>query len=385
MTFSAFIHVQHLLGTGHLMRAAAIGRALSQRGVAVTLATGNTPPPLADLDGLDVVALPPVRARDARFKSFVTPEGTEIDAAWKAQRRDATLAAFAARDVDLLLTETWPFGRRPFAFEMEPLVAAARARVRRPLIASSVRDILVRKQELWKEEEMAARAEAAFDRILVHSDPAFIRLEDSFPFTDRIADTVRYTGFVETGGARPPAPMGDGEDEAVVSCGGGAVGVHLLEAAFDARALSRRAGDCRWRLLAGHDIDAETFARLQARTGEGLIVERARPDFPALLARARLSVSQAGYNTVLDVLRAGVPAVFVPFAQIKETEQQQRAEALARHGRAVVTAEATLTPEALAAAVDDALALPRRHFSVEIGGADRAADILLADLEALAR
>jgi predicted glycosyltransferase len=381
MTLSAFLHVQHLLGTGHVLRAAAIGRALAARGVSVTLATGNTLPPHADVAGLEIIELPPVRAADARFKTFLTPDGREIDDAWKDARRDATLRAFTARPYDLLLTETWPFGRRPFAFELEPLVAAARATVNRPLVAASIRDILVRKQQLWKEEQMAELAEASYDRVLVHSDPDFIRLEDSFPFAERIAPLLRYTGFVDTSSGRPDAPEGDGEDEVIVSCGGGAVGADLLAAAIDARALSRRAGDCKWRLLAGHDIDAATFETLSTKASDGIVLERARRDFPSLLARARVSVSQAGYNTVLDILRADVPAVFVPFAQIRETEQQQRAEALQRHGRAVVTPEAALTPESLAAAVDDALTLPRRHVSVRTGGAEKSADILVEDLE----
>lgn len=382
MTRSAFIHVQHLLGTGHALRAAAIGRALAARGISVTLATGNRLPPLLDTSGLEIVQLPPVRALDARFKTFLTPDGQEIDEAWKEARTKATLDAFRARPFDLLLTETWPFGRRPFAFEMQNLVDAARALPRPPLIAASVRDILVRKQEIWKEEEMAERARAAYDLVLVHADPAFIRLEDSFPFTDRVAHLLRYTGFAETGSDSPPAPGDDGLDEVIVSCGGGAVGIELLKAALAARTLSRCAGDCRWRLLAGHDIDTTTLAALAAQAGDGIVVERARRDFPSLLSRARLSISQAGYNTVLDILRAGVPSVLVPFAQIKETEQQQRADALVRHGRAVAIPEKTLTPAALAQAADEAITLPRRDIAVRFGGAEAAADILAQALEA---
>lgn len=382
MTRSAFIHVQHLLGTGHALRAAAIGRALAARGVSVTLATGNSLPPLLDTSGLDVIELPPVRAQDARFKTFLTPEGREIDEAWKAARTRETLNAFQARPYDLLLTETWPFGRRPFAFEMQNLVDAAKALSRPPLIASSIRDILVRKQEIWKEEEMAERALAAYDLVLVHSDPSFIRLEDSFPFADRVSHLLRYTGFAETGTSGRDAPGDDGRDEVIVSCGGGAVGIGLLRAALEAPALSRLAGDCRWRLLAGHDIDEDSFSALAAQGGDTIVVERARRDFPSLLARARLSISQAGYNTVLDILHAGVPSVLVPFAQIKETEQQQRADALVHHGRAVTVPEKGLTPEALAKAADNALVLPRRDIPVRFGGAETAAEILLDALEA---
>lgn len=380
MTFKAFIHVQHLLGTGHVVRASAIGRALAARGVDVTLATGNRIPQTVDTSGLRVVELPPVRTADAHFNRFVTPDGHEIDDDWKAARRQATLDAFKSEDFDLLLTETYPFGRRPFAFELDALVEAAKSRARPAFTATSIRDILVRKQEIHKEEWMAKRALASYDRILVHSDPEFVKLEASFPFAQDVAHLVRYTGYVD-GTNAPEAPEGLGEDEVIVSCGGGAVGQHLLEAAVDAASLSRRAEDTTWRILAGHDIGEDIMEALKRRAPSHVIVERVRRDFPSLLKRARASVSQAGYNTVLDILSAGIPAVFVPFAQIKETEQQQRAEAIAAKGCAVVISEKTLTPEGLAAALDDALALPRKHFGVRLGGAEASANILISDLK----
>jgi UDP-N-acetylglucosamine:LPS N-acetylglucosamine transferase len=57
-------------------------------------------------------------------------------------------------------------------------------------------------------------------------------------------------------------------------------------------------------------------------------VEWARPDFPALLAGCALSISQAGYNTVLDLVAARRPAIVVPFDAGNETEQAIRAEAM---------------------------------------------------------
>jgi len=380
MTLRAFIHVQHLLGTGHVVRAAAIGKALAARGVEVVLASGNKIPPTLDTSGLGIIDLPPVKSPDAVFNRLVTPDGTDIDDAWKERRVAATLDAFAAREFDLLLTETYPFGRRQFEFELSALLAAAKSCAHPPMIATSIRDILVRKQELWKEEWMADQALQHYDRVLIHADPDFIELKDSFPFADRVEHLVRYTGYV--GGAeRPSPPDGDGENEVIISCGGGAVAKGLIEASLDARPLSRRASELTWRLLIGHDVSDKEFEAYRASASGGMIVERARPDFPGLLKRARLSVSQAGYNTVLDILIASVPAVFVPFAQVKETEQAQRAEALAAHGRAVTVSEKGLTPEALAAAIDDALALPHQPHQVRLGGAESAADILLKDLD----
>ncbi len=376
----ALIHVQHLLGTGHVVRAAAIGRALVDLGVSVTLVSGNTVPPTLDARGLDVVCLPPVRTRDAHFKEFLDDPGAVIDDAWRENRRALLLDAFRAVRPDILLTETYPFGRRKFAFEMLPLLEAARAREAPPLIASSIRDILVRKPDPRKEEKMAEIANRFYDLVLVHSDPDYVRLDDSFPFTDRVEHLLRYTGFVHTGRRADPPP-GDGDNEVIVSCGGGAVGAQLLDTAVRARALSRTANTLTWRLLVGHDVPEDRFAALRADLPGGIIAERARPDFPALLERARLSVSQAGYNTALDVLAAGVPAVFIPFAQVLETEQSHRAQALARRGLATVADESTLTPQSLAHAVDEAMALPRgtarSGHRAQMDGAARSANILL--------
>lgn len=378
----ALIYVQHLLGTGHVVRAAALGRALDARGVETVLVSGNRVPPTLDTGNVRVLELPAARAADENFSAVVDAAGRRIDETWKTRRRNQLLSIFDEVGPDILLTETWPFGRNAFAFELEPLMEATHALVPRPLVAASVRDILVRKPEAGKERRMAERAKATCDIVLVHGDAAFIGFEESFPFTEEIADLIRYTGYIDTGSDTPEPPQGAGDDEVVVSCGGGAVGEALLETALAARALSERARDARWRVLVGTDLDDLVLADLKNRAGAGVLVERARRDFPGLLRRARLSVSQCGYNTAVDVLAAGCAAVFVPFAAGAETEQTQRAAVLAERGIAAVVEEAGLTPQRLAEAIDTALALPRATLpratlSLDRNGAQASADLLI--------
>ncbi|MCC2114051.1 MAG: glycosyltransferase, partial [Hyphomicrobiales bacterium] len=306
----ALIWVQHLLGSGHVVRAAAIGRALAAEGIETVLATGAPVPETVDIGGLTVVDLPPVRARDAEFSVLVDGDGKPIDAAWDEKRRQTLLDLFRRTQPDILMTECFPFGRRRFRAELVPLLEEARASEPRPLIAASVRDILVRKADPDKERQMAKIARDFYDLVLVHADPALTRFEETFPPADEIDDLIRYTGYVHA-----PAdvdPLDDaGTGEVIVSCGGGAVGTALLETALAARSLSARAGDLTWRILVGRDIDEAGLGALRDRAGIGIVVERARSDFPALLRRAAASISQAGYNTVLDVVTAGVPAVLV--------------------------------------------------------------------------
>ena len=143
----------------------------------------------------------------------------------------------------------------------------------------------------------------------------------------------------------------------VVSAGGGAVGGRLLEAALAARPRTPLA-DAGWLLLAGANLPESGFRSLAARAPAGVTVERFRPDFRTLLRRARLSISQGGYNTLMEVLDARLRAVVVPYAGGLETEQTLRANLLAARGLIEVVDEEDLGAESLAAAVRRALGKP---------------------------
>ena len=350
-----FFYVQHLLGIGHLRRAAILARALAAEGFGVRLVSGGMP--LRDLDtgGAELIQLPPLRSRDETFSALVDAEGNGLDEAWKAARRDRLLALYRDSGARILLTEQFPFGRRQLRFELLPLLAAARKSPARPLIACSVRDIVNAPAKPGKTAWTLRTLERSFDLVMVHGDPALLPFEASFPPAAGLRGKIRHTGYV----AAPPPESprdgaGPGRGEVVVSTGGGAVAGPLIGAALAARPLTRLAR-VPWRILVGPNHPEAALRGWRARAPDGVVLERARPDFPALLARARLSISQAGYNTVTDLLRAGTPAVLVPFAGAGETEQSLRARCLAARNRAAVVEESGLSGATLAAGVRRAL------------------------------
>ena len=214
----------------------------------------------------------------------------------------------------------------------------------------------------------------------MHGDPRLVRFEESFPLAARLGPRLSYSGYI----APAPLPRGRegdaGWDEVVVSAGGGAVGAALLESALAARPQSRLS-HLGWRLLAGRNLPPAALAALAAEAPQGVVVERARADFPTLLANCRMSISQAGYNTVMEIARAGARAVLVPFVGRGETEQTLRAERLAARGLVQLVPEAELTPEHLAAAVDRAaLAPPPSFAALDLSGAAASVAIVSAAL-----
>ena len=369
----ALIWVQHLLGIGHLRRAVSIARALANDNIDVMLVSGGMPLKGLNLGKAKFKQLPPLQATDATFSAMIDIAGREPDSAFFAARRNQLLSLYREHRPHALITEMYPFGRRKFASELLPLLEIAHQSNPRPVIFSSVRDILTERSDPTRSTEMADLALRWYRAILVHSDPDLIPFETTFPETARISHLLRYTGYV--GAVGPGGPYGSSQ-EVIVSAGGGAVGAHLLQTAMEARELSVLA-DQRWRLLAGPNLPREWFNALQNLAHDGVIVERARNDFPALLEAASLSISQAGYNTALDVVSARVRSVLVPFAGKGETEQTVRAESMAAAGLAHIVREDNLTPETLAAAVDTAWAAPPPGESeIGVAGAAESAQII---------
>ena len=347
-----FFYVQHLLGIGHLKRAATIAAALKRSGIEVTLASGGAPVP-----GIEVFQLPPVSSPD--FKQLIDEHGRPVDEHWKARRSAALLEAYRNAKADALIIELFPFGRRQMRFELIPLLEEAK---KGSLVVCSVRDIL--QPNPAREAEALERFERYFDRLLVHGDPRVAPFERSFRAAGRLAGKLEYTGYVV--GETPPGDAGRGE--VLVSCGGGAVGRRLLEAAIAARPLTTLR-ERPWRLLAG--VNAAQFQ------SDGVIVERFRSDFTTRLANCALSVSQAGYNTVVETLQARARAVLVPFAGGGESEQAMRAKLLAQRGLVQVVEEEALTPQALAAAIDRTATLPPpAPQAIDLGGARRTAELI---------
>ena len=366
------IWVQHLMGIGHRRRAAAIARALAERGARVAFVSGGAGAPEVDAGRVRVVNLPAARAADASYRALVDVHGSEVDDAWRAARRDTLLAAFAEHAPRVLVTETWPFGRRLLGFELEPLVERARAAGCR--LVSSIRDVLQPPSKPSRARDAADRVLESYDAVLVHGDPAFVGLDASFPETERIRDRIRYTGYV-TQGQGPDASPGVGDGEIVVSAGGGVVAHRLVDTALVSACGDQRR---RWRVLVGPNAGADSLAGWRRSAPANAVVEPNRADFRSILARARVSVSQGGYNTVTDVLATGVPAVLVPFSAEGEREQSIRARVLADAGVVRVIEEDCLTAPALLEAVRCTAArrAPERP-PVRLDGAGESAEAIL--------
>jgi len=370
-------YVQHLLGVGHYRRAMGLVRACETAGIEVTVASGGRP-----VEGIPsagrLVQLPSAESADSRFSSILDADGRPIDDRWRTTRRDKLLDLFAETEPDLLLIEQFPFGRRAFRFELMPLLEAAMGQRPRPVMVCSLRDVLVAKSGPERQAEMIALARHYFDRVLVHGDPAVIPLEASFPAAMALSDRIVYTGYVVDIAALASVAQGEAveKDEILVSAGGGAVGRPLIEAALAARPFTRWR-EKPWRIVTGPGMAERDVVGLRRALPQGVRLDRVRPDLPALFGRCHLSISQAGYNTLMELLSVRARALVVPFAEASETEQTLRARRLAAMGLLDLVETDALEPAPFAAAIDRAAARARPDVRLNFDGAAQTARVLL--------
>jgi len=343
-------YVQHLLGIGHLMRSVRICEALSDINVHVTLVTGGMPVSGFPPPGIEHVELPPIAVRDGDFSKIVDVNDRQIDDQFKAERSSRLLKVYEEIAPDLVVLEAFPFGRRQLRFELLPLMKAISETNPKPVLVSSIRDFLQRRTKPGRDDAVVGLIDQYFDKIIVHGDPVFSRLAESFPKAVEFEEKIIYSGIVC---AKPVFAQTEAFD-VVVSAGGGAVGTELVQAAIKAAELLPKS--LTWCIITGPNSPINDQLTTIGLASPNITFEKFRADFPSLLKPAQLSVSQAGYNTVSDILKAGCRSLLVPYSSSGETEQLDRAARLTEKGLATMLHAEELTGERLASKINTSLA-----------------------------
>ena len=377
---SLVFYCQHSLGIGHLTRSFALAAALREHFHVVFLNGGRLPPGVPVPEGIELIDLPALGMDDGH--TLVSRDSARLDvAAAQVQRRALIEAAIARHRPAVLLVELFPFGRKKFAGEILSMIRQVRSQGRGPggaqaQVVCSLRDILVDARPDQRHHDDRARwlTDRYFDAVIVHADPAFARLEDSFHPTRPMRTGVHYSGYVVP--QRAQVITARRAPHVLVSAGGGIVGDALYRCALDARALL--ADPPPLRLIAGPFLPESQWQTLAARVAgqSGVELLRHVPDMVAEMRIARASISQCGYNSALDIVGAAVPALVVPYETGSENEQRTRADRLAALGAMQMLPAAELTPARMASAIEALLAFTPRPAALDLRGAEHTATLL---------
>ncbi len=371
-------YCQHVLGIGHFFRSLEICKALKRHEVFLVTGGSNIQAPLPA--NIKEIRLPGLMMDRNFTKIFSTNQEKSVDQI-KKDRQKLIFDLFKKEIPDLFIVELYPFGRKGFRFELDPILKWVRNReLPRCKVICSLRDILVEKKDVTKyEKRVVDSLNRYFDALLIHADPDLIQLGETFSRTGDISIPLTYTGFVTP---KPPPDarlrlrkkLGIEREEILVvaSAGGGSVGVPLLEAVINAVEHMDSKESLYLYVFTGPYMRKSAFEGLKKLAGKRIQIDRFTPDFLSYLAAADLSVSMAGYNTCMNILAAQVPSLVWPFSQNRE--QRLRAERLSELRAMEVLADKDLKPNRLAFLMDKVLAGAfSKHLSIDLDGAENTA------------
>jgi predicted glycosyltransferase len=169
----------------------------------------------------------------------------------------------------------------------------------------------------------------------------------------------------------------------VVSVGGGRSPqcYEFLSAVMRAAMLLERRIPHYFHIFAGPLALPEIYADLEALalTAGNVQLRRYSSSLRIHMKQAALSLSMAGYNTVMDIISAGVPALVLPVTSNEDREQSIRAAALEKLGVVGIVRREDLKPERLAVEIVRALEITPRRLNLNFQGA-RNTTLMLTEL-----
>ncbi|CCH49363.1 glycosyltransferase family protein [Pseudodesulfovibrio piezophilus] len=375
-------YCQHVLGVGHVFRSLEIIKGLKDH--EVIMVTGGAEVDFDPPAHMTHIQLPGLMMTPD-FKNFIPLEEGVTDVEDVLTRRLAQFKEIMRKyRPDIFLVELFPFGRKKFRFELLPILEGVGFNSWGPCKAvCSVRDILVEKDDMQRQvNRVHAMLNPNFDCVLVHSDPALVTLDETFPGVEGIRPPVHYTGYV----ARKPAPgagaalrqelaLGD-TSLIVASVGGGHIGSNLLQATLAASPLVNRTHPHHLCIFTGPYATDKDFAEYQAIAADHdwITVKRFTKRFPDYLDAADLSISLGGYNTTMNLLATGTYGLMYPFLQNRE--QRMRTTRLQDRGIVTMLLDNDLDSTILAGHITSGLdRIPQPH-GLYLDGGEKSARIL---------
>ena len=370
-------YCQHSHGMGGAVRALTIANRLVDRFHVVMLFGGVLPLNMTVSPDIDFVQLPPLSLDIDSSDVSIDESPTLQDDI--ALRREMILEKYSQLKPRVLLIETFPFGHRKLGDELMPMIEKARHGISsQPLVICSVRDILSRTHDKESlDDRTMALLDKHFDAVLVHSDPAFARLEEFFQSRNALTRPVYHTGFVLRDRQNMPA-ADRREDRILVSAGSGSAGGPLYRAAVEAHRLSWDVDRLPMTIVAGPSLPQDEWQGLEKAAGRlpALTLKRSVPDFGAELARVRWAVCHCGYNTAFDVIATKVSALLVPGGNSHESEQLDRAQRLVHWGVGRMLMPHHLNGASVASGIHQLIKFKPAETNLNLDGAEITANLI---------
>ncbi|MEA5573064.1 glycosyltransferase family protein [Calothrix sp. UHCC 0171] len=378
-------YCQHILGMGHLVRSMEIVRGLLPEFQICFINGGEIIKEFPFPAGVEVINLPAIKT-DSEFKTLQVVDTSFTLAEVQEIRKNQLLEIFDKLQPDIFMIELFPFGRGKFSFELIPLLERIKASQKPVKIVSSLRDIVVTKANRLKyEEKVCNLMNQYFDLLLIHGDPNFYSLAETFTRLPDIKCEIKYTGFVVQ--EQPENLVLAPEDKILiesekplilVSIGGGRFGHELIDCIIETAPILKQQIPHHIQVFTGPFIPAEKLHHWQklVANANNIKISRYTPNLLNYMQKADLSISMSGYNTTLNIMTTGVKAMILAFTGNDDQEQKMRAEKLDKLGIVKMIQPHELQHKIFATKIIDYLKTQNQTVKFDFKGVEATASLL---------
>lgn len=376
------------VGLGHIRRNLLIAQTIAQatRNVTILMLAGAHEAAVLPMPpNVDCTTLPSIQKdNDGHYRARRLNLTLRQIVSLRARMIQGALEAFRP---DLLIVDTEPRG----AFrELEPALSWLRMQGRTHCILGlrDVRDHAVAVRREWREASNDAAIRDYYDAVWVYGDPRVYDVVREYHLSRDVTTKLQYTGYLDQRARLRFVRAGDDGPRVLetlpagrmVLCtvGGGQDGAALVRA-FIATELPQ---DAFGLILAGPQMAADTLDELRGRAARAKRVRVLRflAEPAPLLGHADRLITMGGYNSTLEAVSFGKPALIVPRVRPRQ-EQWIRADRFRALGLLDVLHPDDLSPQRLGAWLARERQAPPSDTGVDLGGLPRLMQ-LLAEMRA---
>ncbi len=372
-------YCQHILGMGHLVRSMEIVRDLVKDFEVCFINGGEVIKGFNIPAEVKVINLPGIKT-DAEFQELQVVDNNYTLPEVQSIRKNKLLEIYNYLQPDILVIELFPFGRRRFSFELIPLLEEIKQNGKKTKVVSSLRDIVVTKQDQARHEAKVCKLiNQYFDLLLIHGDPNFQRLEETFFRVKDLNCEVHYTGYVVQPQPQDNEILIDIKPPMIlVSIGGGRFGHELIDCVIETAPLLENKIPHKFQIFTGPFMPEEKLIELQTQAAKSKNVkcDRYTPNLLNYMKQADLSISMAGYNTTMNILTTGVRAMIMAFTGNDDQEQRIRSQKLANLRILEIINPQELQPEIFAQKIISSLEKQPEKITFDFEGVAKTATLL---------
>jgi predicted glycosyltransferase len=363
------MYCHHSVGIGHLVRSLAIIDSLREDYTVTFISGGKYPEGIRIPLSIEFHQLPAVRLTENT--TLIDATGNDTISTIMAERVKIVKQIYNNTLPDIIITELFPFGRMQFIGEIMPILKLAKSGDKKTLIFCSLRDIVepsTAKKKLFRDFAFSI-INNYYDGIFLHADAQICKLEDTIDYIGKMDVPIHYTGYV-TSQKKTKAKRKQGNG-IIASFGGGGASNQLIYDLINAYKDFGFGNQKYLKIITGPLFDNNDFKLLEDIIAQipGITLIKQVSNLTEEMAMAELSISQCGYNTAIELLCNGIPALIIPYENEQNSEQVIRAKQLEKLSLIRTFSASTITPEILAAEIKNTFNFRPKTVVIDINGA----------------